>query len=458
MNLCFIICGLPRCIELTLYNIENKFSNYNINYYIGLTKNYIEYEKEYVNDFNFENIINNKNIKKILFIEDTNDNQYRNSLNYIKKISNTLEIVEDKYDLYILIRSDLSFENSNFINLIDGTNKLYFSDNNFNSFIKNNNQRINDNIIITKNYNLLKNTVINIQNNLLKSNNYIEIALYEYIENNKIGYSLIGIGYKLILSNCNIIAIAGDSGSGKTTLSNYLLNIFGDNNYCKIETDRYHKWERGDPNYQKYSHLNPTANHLEKMNEDIYKLKIGHEIYSVDYDHHTGKFTQEEKIVSKNNVILCGLHTLYNDNTNNILDIKIFLDTDRELIKKWKIKRDVEERGYSIEKVLKQIAIRESDYNEYIKNQKDNGDIIIKFYELDNELKCELELNKKLSTYENYINLSNNYFNLENKDNLIKIKLKNNTNYIKYKIEKLPNNFYGEICLFLNIIIYNIKI
>ena len=119
MNLCFIICGLPRCIELTLYNIENKFGNYNINYYIGLTKNYDEYEKEYVNNFNFENIINNKNIKKILFIEDINDNQYRNSLNYIKKISNTLEIVEEKYDLYILIRSDLSFENNNFRTIIN---------------------------------------------------------------------------------------------------------------------------------------------------------------------------------------------------------------------------------------------------------------------------------------------------------------------------------------------------
>jgi uridine kinase len=277
--------------------------------------------------------------------------------------------------------------------------------------------------------------------------------LWEYFTINKINIKLIDINYKLILSNCNIIAIAGDSGSGKTTLTNYLLNIFEKHNYCKIETDRYHKWERGDSKYLEFSHLNPMTNHLEKMNEDIYKLKIGHEIYSVDYNHTTGKFTQEEKIESKNNIILCGLHTLYNDITNNIIDLKIFLDTDRELIKKWKIKRDVEERGYSIEKVIKQIENREKDYFEYISNQKKNADIIIKFYELYNDLNCEIKLNKKLSTYKNYLKLSNYNFDFENKNNLIKIKLKNEIEYIKYKNIIFPNNFYGEICLLLKIIL-----
>ena len=89
---------------------------------------------------------------------------------------------------------------------------------------------------------------------------------------------------------------------------------------------------------------NPEANNLEKMSKDVYNLKIGSEIYSVDYDHDTGKFTQEEKIVSKNNVILCGLHTLYSKKTNDIIDLKIFIDTDRELIKKWKIKRGIYRR------------------------------------------------------------------------------------------------------------------
>ena len=73
---------------------------------------------------------------------------------------------------------------------------------------------------------------------------------------------------------------------------------------------------------------------------------------------------------------------------NELLNLKIFLDTDRELIKKWKIERDVNERGYSLEKVLKQIESREKDYNEYILKQKENADIIIQFYEANKKLEC----------------------------------------------------------------------
>ena len=43
------------------------------------------------------------------------------------------------------------------------------------------------------------------------------------------------------------------------------------------------------------------------------------------------------QIKSSDQIILCGLHTLYTNDLNELLDIKIFMDTDRNLIKKWKI-------------------------------------------------------------------------------------------------------------------------
>jgi uridine kinase len=270
--------------------------------------------------------------------------------------------------------------------------------------------RFNDNIIITKSYiNFIK---LNNLYELIKiDNNYLELVLYNYIKLNSIEYEQIFIDYKIILSRCNIIAIAGDSGSGKTTLLNELTTLFSNNNYLQLETDRYHKWERGNSNYLEFSHLNPKANNLDKMNMDVFNLKIGHEIYAVDYDHSTGKFTHEEKIESKNNILLCGLHTLYN-NMNNIINLKIFMDTDRELIKKWKINRDVIERGYNLDKVLKQIEFREKDYDEYIKNQKENADIIIKYYELIDKLQCEMNIKSMLFINKLIINkkdISNNF-------------------------------------------------
>jgi uridine kinase len=397
MKICFIICGQPRSIDLVLKNIEELFKEHQINYYICLTNNYKDYEKEYNYNFNINEIIKNNKIKKLLLVNDTYNSEFRNLKNYTKKIINMINVINisEEYEKYIIIRSDFIFNSTEFLDFITSDNKIYVSKKRYNQYTKDIDNKCNDNIIICKNFNILK-KLVNLDEYIDKNNDYLEIILYNYFKENNIDYEEIDISYKLILSRCNIIAIAGDSGSGKTTLLNELSELFDKDNYLKLETDRYHKWERGNDNYLQFTHLNPKANNLEKMSKDVYNLKIGSEIYSVDYDHDTGKFTQEEKIESKNNVILCGLHTLYNKNVNEIIDLKIFMDTDRELIKKWKIKRDVEERGYSVEKVLKQLETREKDYEEYIKNQKDNADIIINFCEDENSLICNLIIKNKI--------------------------------------------------------------
>jgi uridine kinase len=397
MKICFIICGQPRSIDLVLKNIEELFKEHQINYYICLTNNYKDYEKEYNYNFNINKIIRNNKIKKLLLVNDTYNSEFRNLKNYTKKIINMINVINisEEYEKYIIIRSDFIFNSTEFLDFITSDNKIYVSKKRYNQYTKDIDNKCNDNIIICKNFNILK-KLVNLDEYIDKNNDYLEIILYNYFKENNIDYEEIDISYKLILSRCNIIAIAGDSGSGKTTLLNELSELFDKDNYLKLETDRYHKWERGNDNYLQFTHLNPKANNLEKMSKDVYNLKIGSEIYSVDYDHDTGKFTQEEKIESKNNVILCGLHTLYNKNVNEIIDLKIFMDTDRELIKKWKIKRDVEERGYSVEKVLKQLETREKDYEEYIKNQKDNADIIINFCEDENSLICNLIIKNKI--------------------------------------------------------------
>ena len=154
---------------------------------------------------------------------------------------------------------------------------------------------------------------------------------------------------------------------------------------------------------------------------------------------------------SKNYMFLCGLHTLYDNKIKDILDIKIYMDTDRDLIKKWKIERDVNERGYSMEKVLKQIKFREKDYEEYIIKQKENADIIINFYEENDKLECNLiiqnnniinKILKELLRLDYEISYGNN--------NLI-FKLKN---LDEYNIDNtiFKNNYYSEILYFLNII------
>jgi len=203
-----------------------------------------------------------------------------------------------------------------------------------------------------------------------------ETLLYYYLYNNNISYNLIDIKYIVILSLCNTIAITGDSGSGKTTLSKILMNLF--KNSFILECDRYHKWERGNQNWNQITHLNPEANYITKMHNDIFDLKIGNNIYQVDYDHSSGKFTDKQIIETTDNIVICGLHTLYMP--DNLINLKIFMDTDNNLRIPWKINRDIQKRGYSIEKIFKQIEDRMVDYEKYIYPQKEKADIIISFY------------------------------------------------------------------------------
>jgi len=220
-----------------------------------------------------------------------------------------------------------------------------------------------------------------------------ETLLYYYL-NKFINYEETDIEYTVILSVCNVFAICGDSGSGKTTLGKILESYFKKS--FTLECDRYHKWEREDSNWKRFTHLNPEANFLTKMHKDIFDLKIGKAVYQIDYDHQTGKFTDKQKISKNDNIIVCGLHSLHYEN-NNIYNLKIFIDTDVNLKKSWKIKRDISKRGYTLQKIAEQIESREDDYYKYIQPQRDCSDIIINFYTTEEFDYTNYE--KDLSTY-----------------------------------------------------------
>ena len=185
-------------------------------------------------------------------------------------------------------------------------------------------------------------------------------------------------------NNC-LITIAGDSGAGKTTLLNFLYKLFN-KNATLIEGDAYHKWERNDAHWEQFTPLNPEANDLKKCEEDLIKLKNNEAIYIREYNHNTGLFDEEKKIIPKDKIIFAGLHALYTEKLRQLADIKIFLNTDEDLQKLWKYNRDINERGYTHESAILSIKNRVIDSKKYIKKQLYYADLIIDIFDENLEL------------------------------------------------------------------------
>lgn len=411
MKVCFLISGMARTYlhNLHKYLILLSQTELQFNVYINFASD--EDKNYYNNIFNDEIFKQYKFYKKIIFSKNIHNNKSEkenNILNQWYRFFNLFNIIDDEYDIYIRIRPDIQIliDTSNFIKLLNNINIEKLSIPNgfdfYNGINLSNNEEIciNDQLAFG-NYKIMK-LYSEFYSYLIMKTIKIESEkdLLIYLKLKNIQIERIVLPYKIILSECKVISIAGDSGSGKSTLIKKLEDLFLFDNYIVLETDRYHKWERTSTNWNTYTHLNPEANHLEKMSEDVFRLKLGESIFAVDYDHSTGKFTEQKKIESKPFILLCGLHTLFKENLRNISEIKIFVDTQKEIKTQWKIKRDLIERNKPKEEILESIKKRENDYKKFIEPQKFLSDIIIEYIN-ESELELNILINNELNYYTN---------------------------------------------------------
>lgn len=178
-----------------------------------------------------------------------------------------------------------------------------------------------------------------------------------------------------------MIGIGGDSGCGKSTLMGDLRAMFG-LRLLDIEGDGDHKWERGDPNWSDFTHLNPKANYLHRQADDLLALKQGSTVIRQDYDHDSGRFTEGKALKPKEYVVISGLLPFCLPKMRKLIDLKIYMDPHEELKRHWKLQRDIKERGHTSDKVLAQIKEREKDMLRFIQPQRDYADLIIHLFPL----------------------------------------------------------------------------
>jgi phosphoribulokinase len=173
------------------------------------------------------------------------------------------------------------------------------------------------------------------------------------------------------------LGVAGDSGSGKTTFTQGIRSIFGDEMVSTITLDDYHSLDRAGRKDAGITPLDPRANRLDRLEKDLALLKRGVPVEKPVYNHRTGTFGPPVIFRPKKILILEGLHTLFTPALRHNLDFSLFVDPVKEVKYDWKIRRDMNKRGYLEKDVLKEITGREPDYENYIAPQKEFADAVI---------------------------------------------------------------------------------
>jgi uridine kinase len=176
------------------------------------------------------------------------------------------------------------------------------------------------------------------------------------------------------------IGIAGGTGSGKTTITHQLMRRFGDN-VSVIYHDNYYK-AHDDITYEQRTKLNydcPDAFDTDLLVRDLSALRRGESVDCPVYDytvHNRSKKTITVKAAPV--IIIEGILILQSKELRDLMDIKIFVDTDADVRILRRIVRDVRDRGRSLESVVNQYLGTVKPMHEmYVEPSKRFADIII---------------------------------------------------------------------------------
>jgi len=197
-----------------------------------------------------------------------------------------------------------------------------------------------------------------------------------------------------------VIGLAADSGCGKSTFMRRVTSTFGGETCGPLgggfgspggwETntlvsdmatviclDDYHLNDREGRKVSGLTALNTAEQKFDLMYEHVKALKEGKTVMKPIYNHVNGTLDEPEKIEPTPVIIIEGLHPFHDERVRDLIDFSLYLDISPEVKLNWKVQRDMEERGHSLESIMASIEARKPDFDAYIEPQKEFADYVI---------------------------------------------------------------------------------
>ena len=182
------------------------------------------------------------------------------------------------------------------------------------------------------------------------------------------------------MSKILVIGIAGGSGSGKTTLMKNLVERFGED-VTVVSHDNYYK-RHDELTYEQRCLINydePEAFETDLMAKHLDLLKQGQAVECPVYDYTVHNRSDEVvRITPRPVIIVEGILIFADEALRDLMDIRIFVDTDADVRLCRRIKRDVNKRGRTLESVLTQYQQTVKPmYEKYVEPSKKFANLVV---------------------------------------------------------------------------------
>jgi len=178
-----------------------------------------------------------------------------------------------------------------------------------------------------------------------------------------------------------VIGLAGGTGSGKTSVTRSILRSLESSNVQVIQHDSYYKdiSAYGDRTPDQINFDHPAALETELLVEHLRSLRAGNTVEQPVYDFKTHRRLSQTKTLEPRAIILIeGILIFVDKPLRDLMDIKIFVDTDADERLLRRILRDIRERGRSLESVMHQyINTVKPMHLEFVEPSKQWADVII---------------------------------------------------------------------------------
>ncbi|KIS04105.1 uridine kinase [Paucilactobacillus wasatchensis] len=178
-----------------------------------------------------------------------------------------------------------------------------------------------------------------------------------------------------------IIGVTGGSGSGKTTVSQAIYKQLAGKSIMILQQDTYYndQTEMTMAERQAVNYDHPLAFDTDLLISDLKKLLHNHAIEMPVYNY--AEFTRSSETIltqPRDVIILEGILILDDQRLRDLMDIKVFVDTDDDIRIIRRIQRDMQERGRSLQSVIDQyLATVKPMYHQFVEPTKRYADIIV---------------------------------------------------------------------------------